>query len=200
MLLCYDYEKGGDPMRKHPEVTEQTKANLRTAFWSLYKEKAIEKITIKEITDAAGYNRGTFYLYYKDVYDLFNKIEEELLEEIRILIHDNLPQKEGLDFAGHMGLIVKLSQQYSAYMSVLLSDHGDPTFVTRLKELIWPLLNRYVLDTSALTTQEQSLLSEFYLSGLLAAITRWLEAPGDMTIDQFIRFVMRQVFSGVVMV
>ena len=187
-------------MRKQPEVTEQTKANLRTAFWSLYKEKAIEKITIKEITDAAGYNRGTFYLYYKDVYDLFNKIEEELLEEIRILIHDNLPQKEGLDFAGHMGLIVKLSQQYSAYMSVLLSDHGDPTFVTRLKELIWPLLNRYVLDTSALTTQKQSLLSEFYLSGLLAAITRWLEAPGDMTIDQFIRFVMRQVFSGVVMV
>ena len=82
-------------MRKQPEVTEQTKANLRTAFWSLYKEKAIEKITIKEITDAAGYNRGTFYLYYKDVYDLFNKIEEELLEEIRILIHDNLPQKEG---------------------------------------------------------------------------------------------------------
>ena len=62
------------------------------------------------------------------------------------------------------------------------------------------MLNRYVLDTSALTTQEQSLLSEFYLSGLLAAITRWLEAPGDMTIDQFIRFVMRQVFSGVVMV
>lgn len=60
-------------MRKQPEVTEQTKTNLRTAFWELYKEKPIEKITIKEITDAAGYNRGTFYLYYKDVYDLFTQ-------------------------------------------------------------------------------------------------------------------------------
>ena len=49
-------------MRKQPEVTEQTKANLRTAFWSLYKEKAIEKITIKEITDAAGYNLSLIHI------------------------------------------------------------------------------------------------------------------------------------------
>lgn len=187
-------------MRKQPEVTEQTKANLRTAFWNLYKEKPIEKITIKEITDAAGYNRGTFYLYYKDVYDLFTRIEEELLEAIRRLIHDTLPQKEGLDFAGHMGLIVELTQRYSAYMSVLLSDRGDPSFGTRLKEMIWPLLNRYLISTKDLTEKEQSLLSEFYLSGLLAAITKWLNDPEDMTIDQFIGFVMEQVFAGMFMV
>lgn len=183
-------------MRKQPEVTEQTKANLRTAFWELYKEKPIEKITIKEITDAAGYNRGTFYLYYKDVYDLFNKIEEELLEAIRELIDETLLRDEQLNLTEHMGLILEMTRRYSDYVSVLMSDKGDPAFVTRLKALIWPLLDSYFLGEQGHSPQELTLLSEFYLSGLLAAITKWLENPGDMTIDQFINFIMENVFMA----
>ena len=48
---------------------EQTKENLVEAFWTLYKDKPLEKITVKEITDKAGYNRGTFYSYFKDTYE-----------------------------------------------------------------------------------------------------------------------------------
>lgn len=183
-------------MRKQPEVTEQTKANLRTAFWGLYKEKPIEKITIKEITDAAGYNRGTFYLYYKDVYDLFTKIEEELLEAIRELIDETLLRDEQLNLTQHMGLILEMTRRYSDYVSVLMSDKGDPAFATRLKSLIWPLLDSYFLGEQGHSPQELALLSEFYLSGLLAAITKWLENPGDMTIDQFIDFIMKNVFMA----
>lgn len=47
-------------MKKQPQITEQTKDKLRSAFWTLYSSKPIDKITIKEITDLAGYNRGTF--------------------------------------------------------------------------------------------------------------------------------------------
>ena len=49
-------------MKKQPHITEQTKNNLRIAFWSLYAQKPIEKISIKEITELAGYNRGTFFI------------------------------------------------------------------------------------------------------------------------------------------
>ena len=59
-------------MNKKQEMAEQTRMNLQEAFWNLYKEKPIEKITIKEVTNLAGYNRGTFYLYYKDIYDMLS--------------------------------------------------------------------------------------------------------------------------------
>lgn len=49
-------------MKKQPAATEQTRANLRAAFWSLYKEKPTGKITVREITDRAGYNRATVFL------------------------------------------------------------------------------------------------------------------------------------------
>lgn len=47
-----------------------TRENLIEAFWELYKDKPIEKITVKEITNRAGYNRGTFYAYFKDTYEV----------------------------------------------------------------------------------------------------------------------------------
>ena len=47
-------------MNKQPHITTQTKQNLIDAFWALYCEQRIEKITVKEITNKAGYNRGTF--------------------------------------------------------------------------------------------------------------------------------------------
>lgn len=49
---------------------EITKNNLIEAFWSIYKVKPLPKITVKEITDKAGYNRGTFYTYFSDINEI----------------------------------------------------------------------------------------------------------------------------------
>jgi AcrR family transcriptional regulator len=88
-------------MKKQPHITEQTKNNLRIAFWSLYAQKPIEKISIKEITELAGYNRGTFYLYYNDVYDLLHQIEEEILGKITDVLNDSLEKNDTFDLSGH---------------------------------------------------------------------------------------------------
>ena len=127
-------------MKKQPHITEQTKNNLRIAFWSLYAQKPIEKISIKEITELAGYNRGTFYLYYNDVYDLLHQIEEEILGKITDVLNDSLEKNDTFDLSGQMGILLDLMQTYETYAAVLLSDHGDPHFATRLKEVVWPLL------------------------------------------------------------
>jgi len=36
-------------MSKRVEITSQTKQNIIDAFWALYCEKRIEKITVKDI-------------------------------------------------------------------------------------------------------------------------------------------------------
>lgn len=93
---------------KAAPYTEQTKNNLRIAFWSLYAQKPIEKISIKEITELAGYNRGTFYLYYNDVYDLLHQIEEEILGKITDVLNDSLEKNDTFDLSGQMGILLDL--------------------------------------------------------------------------------------------
>lgn len=50
-------------MRKKPEQTEMTRSSFQNAFWILYEKRSIEKITVKDICNMAGYNRSTFYQY-----------------------------------------------------------------------------------------------------------------------------------------
>ena len=120
---------------KQPQVTEQTRANLTQAFWSLYLEKPIEKITVREITDRAGYNRATFYLYYRDVYDLFDQLEEGVLSQVRALVDRRLLAGDTLDFSQHMGLIIGLAQRFDGFDDCLGIDagHDGQGFAVALK-------------------------------------------------------------------
>lgn len=176
---------------KQPQVTEQTRANLTSAFWELYRDKPIEKITIREITDRAGYNRATFYLYYRDVYDLFDQLEEAVLAEIRALVTERMLDGEVLDLSQHMGTIVGLAQRFNNVLPRLLA--GDPTFQERLKEIIAPLLDRFIIRDAGLTPPEQEILREFYLSGMLSAIGLWLDDQQAVSVERLVRLIVRAV-------
>ena len=54
----------------------RTKRLLRQGLTELLKEKSIKKITVRELSDRVDINRGTFYLHYKDIYDLVEQIEQ----------------------------------------------------------------------------------------------------------------------------
>lgn len=60
----------------------KTKEAIKYALIDLLKHKTLEKITIKDITESADINRGTFYLHYLDKYDLLEQIEDEYIERL----------------------------------------------------------------------------------------------------------------------
>ncbi len=64
---------------KNPEHrVRTTKKLLRDALMSLLTKKPLRSITVKELCESAGLNRGTFYAHYADVYDLLGQIEAEM--------------------------------------------------------------------------------------------------------------------------
>ena len=182
-------------MNKQPEVTATTRRNLCQAFWELYGEKPIEKITVREITDRAGYNRATFYLYFHDVYDLLAQIEEGVLADVRSLIEGGLMREETLDLSHYMGQIALLAARYDNYLPQLMGPHGDPSFARRLKDLIGPLVDRYLIPAPGLSPQERDIVREFYLSGLLSSICAWMVAPERMPIEGFIALIVNNILS-----
>ena len=179
-------------MKKQPQATEQTKSNLRNAFWALYREKPLEKISIKEITDLAGYNRGTFYLYYKDVYDLLDQIEEVLLNLVKQVLIDGTADGT-LDFSHQMSSIIEMSHTYLPYFSVLMSDQGDPRFVSRFKEIMRPVLDQVLYTEHKYSECQQKYLSEFYISGIMGTLAKWLEDP-QLSIDDLLNFMLPEIF------
>lgn len=66
--------------------TLKTKKLIRDALAVLMTDRELQKVTVKDITDLADINRGTFYKHYLDVYDLYEKTEQEILIEIGMLV------------------------------------------------------------------------------------------------------------------
>ena len=114
----------------------KTRRQLRECLISLLKEKKVQDITVRELTDMADLNRGTFYLHYKDVFDLLEKTETELQDEFNQLVlkHDavDLKQRPAVIF----NEIYTLVYENADLIEILLGENGDLNFVNRLKQLI----------------------------------------------------------------
>lgn len=61
---------------------KKTRNSIINAFLQLRAKKPLERITVKELADLAEINKATFYLHYKDIYDLSEHLENELFESV----------------------------------------------------------------------------------------------------------------------
>ncbi len=61
---------------------EKTRKSIINAFIELRSKKPLEKITVKELSEVAVINKATFYLHYKDIYDLSDSLETELINNV----------------------------------------------------------------------------------------------------------------------
>ena len=69
-------------MKLEDRRVRRTKQLIKQSLIELMHEKPFKDITVKDITERADLNRGTFYLHYVDIYDLLSKIEDETLQAI----------------------------------------------------------------------------------------------------------------------
>ena len=53
------------------------KEKIKSAFIKIYKEKAINEITIGNLAAEADVYRGTFYYHYPDIYALLEDVKED---------------------------------------------------------------------------------------------------------------------------
>ena len=62
--------------------TKKTLSSIRNTFIELRSKKPLSKITVKELTEKALISKPTFYLHYKDIYDLADSMENEIIDNI----------------------------------------------------------------------------------------------------------------------
>jgi len=181
-------------LSKRIETTSQTKQNLIDAFWTLYCEVRIEKITVKDITNRAGYNRGTFYEYFKDVYDVLESIESSLMPTI-----DELPPVLiGSEMHGMpMNTFFELYEKNNKYFSVLLGDNGNPAFASKLKNFIKPLLMQEFINESDVVKKELDYILEYTLSGMIGIMSYWFRQSDRLSNVELHELINKLMVQGI---
>ncbi|NMO97954.1 TetR/AcrR family transcriptional regulator [Paenibacillus lemnae] len=187
----------------------KTKKALRDALTSLMKEKTFDEITVSDLTVRADINRGTFYLHYRDKYDLLQQSEEEILAGVqkirskkkKMLKKEDLPV---FDFMNKpLPLVAELFeylQEHAEFMTVILGPRGNPAFHVKLKEVMSSTMAQSILARLGEDQEELIVpidyLSSYAISAQLGVIQHWLntgmkESPMEVSL-----ILSRLIFSN----
>ena len=100
---------------------KRTQKNIREAFFRLRKKKNLDKISVKELSEKAMINKATFYLHYKDVYDLSEKLENELIASMIDEVRSYDLRKGRSEFRGFAEKLSKTIIENSSEIKTLFS-------------------------------------------------------------------------------
>ena len=180
-------------MAKHIEKTQQTKEKLINAFWELYCENKIEKITVKAITDKAGYYRSTFYEYFSDVYELLEEIEKNLLIKHRSVMEEVCKTK---DLSHVKELAFVFCRENAEVLAILLGPNGDPEFYSAIKKHILRCIKEILHVDS--DSKEVQIALEIVSGAIISVLTYWYQHQDTVDLHELFDTVVKFVKYGAV--
>ena len=155
------------------------------AFLSLLEKKDFAYITVKEICEAAGVNRSTFYLHYETLSDLLAESAQYLNERfLAHMEHDASTFVSRLHDCPLEELYLVTPEYLTPYLSFIKENqrlfrtgienaatlHLEDSYAGLFRHVIAPILNRY-----GVPERDRPYLMAFYLHGLMAIISQWLK-------------------------
>jgi AcrR family transcriptional regulator len=168
-----------DARKSENRKTRYTKAVLRDALTDLLQEQPIDKVTVTSICKLADVSRGTFYLHYRDAYDLLETIEDEFLATLE---QQFLEKVEGLDELGysqdHDFWLDALNQILKAKeLTRLLFANPQGSFMTKCLALNRSYADRLCQQLyPELSEHERSYMHIFYEYGSASVIGEWVRS------------------------
>lgn len=176
----------------------KTKQQLRDGLTQLLFEKPAKDITVRELADKVDINRGTFYLHYRDIFDMVEQIENEMFEQFSDIIN-NEPMRDMDGDPSHLLESVFSFLADNADMgAALLGPNGDMAFVNKLKTVV---REKCLNDWMLLFDTDKSQYFEFYYSfvvgGCIALFQTWLETGRTQSPEEMAKTAELFIVDGV---
>ena len=160
--------------KKEDRRVRRTKKLLSQGLIELMQHKQVKDITVRELADLVDVNRGTFYLYYRDIFDLLERLEEDLFEQLNevILAHKGEPVLAHI--RPMLTDVFHIVAENKEICRVLLSDNGDIKFLQRLSDVIQEKLRTEWLNGYVDNETEFEYRYAFGALGFVGLLRTWL--------------------------
>jgi len=150
----------------------RTKAKLKEALILCMREKPVRDITVREIVTLADLSRGTFYSYYRDVYDMVDKLEEPLLAELSAITGSVDPLSPSAAYEVILKTLLVVQSEHALF-GVLLGPNGSNKFAAAMSEILNGPLAASIRPLAAREGTVR-LVSGFFIKGFLGLVEEWL--------------------------
>ncbi|MEH7347429.1 TetR/AcrR family transcriptional regulator [Gottfriedia acidiceleris] len=170
----------------------KTKKLIKETLLDLIEEKGFEAISVRDITLKAGLNRGTFYLHYRDKYDLMEKSQNEILEGLQDRLIFIRPKEMNEFYSNDMVYppilnVYHYLKENQRFIKILISTKGDPAFPKKMKEHIKETIYEKLVDL----LEEEYMIdipheytTAFISSAFFGLMEQWLEKEEPITPEE----------------
>lgn len=166
--------------RTDPRVL-RTRQFLKEALIELMEEMSIEKITVNRLAQRAQINRVTFYLHYRDIPDMLEKMADDMAEEILEVVGDDTDfteeaPEEKWPMLEH--LLVHIAENAKFY-KIVLTSRKSTIFTDRLFKLMADIISarvesRVAAHVASEVTVQKDIAVWYGSAALIGTIIAWL--------------------------
>ena len=181
----------------------RTKAAIREALVALIEEKGFDALTVKDIATRANINRGTFYLHYKDKFDLLDQTLEDIARDVESILLE-ITNFSVADFSNDQkpsAVMVKVFEYFNAnasLMQAILATKGNYALQNKIKKIMWH--NIFEKNYATFIKKENLRVPSKYLVSYIAAhfgvVQEWLENGRRETPEEMARILSNLTIRG----
>lgn len=151
-----------------------TEQDFITAFWQLYEKKPIEKISISQLCQLAGYNRATFYNHFENIYALLETAVYDIISPVKknVLSVQNFYELLQGNLIG--SIFFTYFQQQDRYIELLFKRRNYYVLSEQIKKEFLLLISENVKPNTK-TYEKIEILLEYQISAVLGVINYWYQ-------------------------
>ncbi|MFD1775570.1 TetR/AcrR family transcriptional regulator [Paenibacillus rhizophilus] len=191
------------PENKHDAMAARTKELIKETFVRLVEKEGFGGVSVRNLTASAGINRGTFYLHYKDKYDLMEQIQTEILDGLqKVMVVDISSvelQQTYLDEQPYAPFvcIFQYLHEHGGLIRLLLGPKGESGFPGKMKEVVSEsfykkLFNHHTFENNPSIPKEY--LTAFSVSVFLGVTEEWLNQDPPYSPEQIAVIYIKLLF------
>lgn len=159
---------------------QRTRKCIADAFMEIRRKKPLEKITVKEISDAAMVNKATFYNHFESVYDLSEKLENEAID----IVMKNVPPDAWVTGDGTRKLAFAMCE-HNELFDTLFSGSRRGALIVRLDKKIKETI--YAFRPDYKDNLEKDVVLTTMIHGCFYATEKYQGEEFDRAIDTIVK-------------
>ncbi len=186
-------------MNKNESKYFNTAQRMDEALITLLEKKDFAYITIKEICEAAGVNRSTFYLHYENTSDLLKETTQYILD--KHFAYYSVDAKDifsSFENCERKELVFITAEYLTPYLTFIKENQRifkiavrqfnlmnmDEVYGKMFNHIFDPILARFQVPE-----RERAYVIKFYLTGVFAVVMEWLDKDCTESMDTVVKVI-----------
>lgn len=174
----------------------RTTNDFIAAFWALYDVKPLEKISVRELCQTAGYNRTTFYAHFSDIYDLLDQAVDNLIFHPIDDLHQIHNLSSLIEHQGIARIFLNFLKANRGQISLLMKHHDDYLLAEKIRIFVVSVLKDKMSD-QADADHCLEYLVQYQISGIFGLLKLWYQEEDGLNESKLAELLFEVSTTGI---